>query len=138
MSDTNKIYQEWINHEKREAKEAYERYKEVISHQSSDFSNLATRNSKFKLRLSPFASRIAAAILILTLGTTLWLKRSDLFGPRYTDEQIAWSYEHTLKTLALYSKNLTEGFDKLQAVARRSLAEDPARDNSQAQPGSTR
>ena len=100
-------YQDWIEIEKQESLQAFENYK-------TQQSELIVRKRKTNLLQMPVFVRMAAAVLIIAMGTTIWLKRDSIFKPRFTEEQIALSYEHAKKALSVYSKSLSKEFDKLQ------------------------
>jgi hypothetical protein len=61
-------------------------------------------------------TRVAAAVLILAVGTGIWLKREAIFGSRYTEEQIELAYEHTIKILSRYSESLSSSTKPLKNI----------------------
>lgn len=105
-------YLDWVEGEKNLSEKAYLDFKKqnpglkVIRTQSSVFRNSLTRV-------------IAAAVLVVALGLSVWLSKDRIFdsSPKYTKEQIALSYEHTLKALAVYSSSLNKSFEKLQSLS---------------------
>lgn len=105
-------YLDWVEGEKNLSEKAYLDFKKqnpglkVIRTQSSVFRNSLTRV-------------VAAAVLVVALGLSVWLSKDRIFdsSPKYTEEQIALSYEHTLKALAVYSSSLNKSFKKLQSLS---------------------
>ena len=56
----------------------------------------------------------AAAILILAIGTAIFIKKDDIFKPNYTEEQIALSYDQTLRALAVCANSLSKEMNQLK------------------------
>ena len=99
-------YQEWVDAEKRESAKAYSRYRV---------------SGVRKILPVPERSRrivfsTAAAILILTMGTTVWIKKDDIFKPKFSDDQIELAYEHTIKILSCYSQSLSKSFTPIKNI----------------------
>ena len=112
-------YQDWIETEKRESQEAYLKYLkqkpqfQVPSLQFSVFRNTMTRI-------------VAAAVVVVVLSVSIWISRDKIFNtaPKYTEEQIALSYQHTIKALTAYSSSLNKGFDKIQSLPSKITNDD--------------
>ena len=102
-------YQQWIEDEKNIAANSYNQYKSTAGTGLVPVRPWRTRKQSFIIRA-------AAAILILALGTTMWIKRDDIFKPKYTQEQIALSYEHAVKALAVCANSLSTEMNKLQKL----------------------
>lgn len=125
--EVNKEYWDWVEGEKNLSGKAYLDYRkdnpkiDVFRH-----SSLGNTNQKFlvfRAQSSVFRNSltrvIAAAVLVVALGLSVWLSKDRIFdsSPKYTKEQIALSYEHTLKALAVYSSSLNKSFEKLQSLS---------------------
>lgn len=109
-------YQQWIEEENKIAEDAFFHYKAQGSGLKAQLGSKA-EGLRIKVRGRPnFIRMAAAAVLILTLGTTMWIKRDDIFKPKYTQEQIALSYEHAVKALAVCANSLSTEMNKLQKL----------------------
>ncbi len=112
-------YLEWISEEKRLSEKAYQK---VSLH--SSFVSRKSKPQVFSTQLSVFrigvTRMIAAALVVIAIGLSLWFNRDKIFSPapKYTEEQIALSFEHAVKALTAYSSSLNKGFDKLQSLPK--------------------
>ncbi|MEA1876097.1 MAG: hypothetical protein U9N86_04475 [Bacteroidota bacterium] len=123
--EVNKEYWDWVEGEKRESQEAYQDYRKnnpkIDVFRPSSF--VFRKSSVFR---KSFTRIVAAAVLVVVLGLSVFLSRDKIFNlaPKYTEEQIALSYEHTLKTLAVYSSSLNKSFEKLQSLSTKLKQDD--------------
>jgi len=105
-----KEYQQWLDEEKQISQNLYNDYKNVVGTGFIPVLPGRTTNRSFFLRF------VAAAILILALGTTLWVKKDDIFKPNYTKEQIALSYDQTLRALAVCANSLSSEMGNIKKI----------------------
>ena len=110
-----KEYLQWIEEEKAIAHNQYESYKKNVGTNIPPPWLGGIQGGTFRGK-TPFLRLTAAAVLILTIGTTLWVKKDAIFKPKYTEEQIALSYEHAVKTLAVCASSLSKEMGQLKKL----------------------
>jgi len=113
-----KEYLQWIEDEKKLAGELYHDHKKVVGTGLVPVRQGRSTNRSFFLRIA------AAAVLILAIGSSIWIKRDDIFGPKYSDEQITLAYEHAVKSLAVCANSLNNEMNKLQKLTEISKSLD--------------
>ena len=112
----HKEYSKWIAEEKLISDEAYRKFKAQGSRLKTQVSQKGkVLGIKFGYKLIRFT---AAAVLVLAVGTSMWIMRDSLFNskPNYSEEQIALSYEHAVKALSVCANSLSSEMDKLQDI----------------------
>ncbi len=116
-------YLDWIEAEKKIADEAYLILKAQGSgHRTQGAGHRAQVGQKDKglrkkvIQRSLLVRVAAAAVLVLAIGTLMWIKRDIIFKstPDYTEEQIALSYDQAVRALAVCANSLSVEMDKLQ------------------------
>ncbi len=107
-----KDYLEWIKEEKNLARNLYTKHKTTVGTGLVPVRHWRTTNRSFFIRIA------AAAVLILALGTSLWLKRDAIFksSPNYTEEQIALSYDQTIRALAVCANSLSGELSQIRKL----------------------
>ena len=105
-----KEYMQWIQNEKKIADDLYNKHKTVVG------TGLVPVLGRRTTKLSYFLRIAAAAVLVLALGFSVWIKRDDIFKPNYTEEQIDLAYEHAVKSLAVCANSLSSEISKLQKI----------------------
>jgi len=109
-------YLQWVQDEKKITEEAFLSFKAEGRRQKAEIS-LKDKDLRKKAYLRPYFLRIAsAAILVLALGVSMWVKRDAIFKPKYTEEQIALSYDQTLRALALCANSLSNEMNQLDKL----------------------
>ncbi len=109
-------YLQWIEDEKMIAEETYNTFKAEGRGQKAKI-RFKDEELRKKVYLRPnFLRFAAAAVLILALGTTMWVKKDDIFKPKFTEEQIALSYDQTLRALAVCANSLGNEMGKIKKL----------------------
>jgi len=111
-----KGYLYWINAEKEAAEEAYASYKAQGRRQMA---KVGLKDNVVRIKAfnnSSFLRVAAAAVLVLALGTSIWIFRDTIFKPKYTEEQIDLAYQHAVKSLAVCSNSISDEISKLQKL----------------------
>ena len=110
-----KEYLQWMEEEKNISDTAYLLFK--AGKQEGRKAGSKVKGKRNKIFKTPSIPRFAAAaVLILALGTTMWVKKDDIFKPKYTEEQIALSYEHAVKALAVCASSLSQEIGQLKKL----------------------
>ena len=112
-----KEYQQWIEEEKSLSEDAYFLFKAEDKRQKAKIGH-KRKGISTKLSYKSVILRAAAAVLVLALGTTMWLKRDTIFktNPNYTEEQIALSYEHAVKALTMCANSLSSEMSQIKKL----------------------
>lgn len=111
----SKEYIQWIEDERAIADQAYIEFR--AGKQEGKKAGSRFKGKSIKMESRTFFLRIAAAaVLVLALGFSIWIKRDDIFKPNYSEEQIALSYEHAVKSLAVCANSLSNEINKLQKL----------------------
>ena len=105
-----KEYLNWIDEERNIAENLYNQHKSTVGKGLVPFLPRQTTNRNLIVRLT------AAAVLVLALGVSVWMKRDDIFKPNYSEEQIALSYDQTLRALAVCANSLKTEMTHLKNV----------------------
>ena len=108
-------YLQWIEDENKIASVLYSKYAdEKASEKGRASAPTLDRKPKIFHQIKPLVRVAAVAVLVLTLGVSLWIKRDDIFKPNYTEEQIALSYDQTLRALAECVNSLSKEMNQLK------------------------
>ena len=103
-------YLQWIEEEKTISHNRYKTHKDTVG------TGLVPVRSWQSTKRSYFLRIASAAILVLALGVSMWVKRDAIFKPKYTEEQIALSYDQTLRALALCANSLSNEMNQLDKL----------------------
>ena len=109
-------YQQWIKDEKTISGTQYNSYKKNGGEELHPPWIGGTQGGTLRINKSFLFRLAAAAVLILAIGTTLWVKKDDIFKPKYTEEQIALSYDQTIRALAVCAKSLSGEFSQIKKL----------------------
>ncbi len=110
-------YLQWIEDENKISSDLYTKY---LDEKTSGKDRASAPILNRKHTIIPISKSLlrfaAAAVLILALGTTMWVKKDDIFKPKFTEEQIALSYDQTLRALAVCANSLGNEMGKIKKL----------------------